>query len=139
MSQPRLLVPAQRAREIYLYLISEPFGLFKIGIAADVEQRLSTLQAATPYDLTIVAKMRVAHATRIESFIHDLLAKHRVRGEWFRLPEGEKTWRDAVRQYRASLKAPRTLRSLVPAPADPFAKYSPEIQSELKRRAADPN
>lgn len=79
--------------------------------------------------------MRVKNAQRVEAFVHDLLSKYRVRGEWFKLPEGQKTWTEAIRKYYTAIKAPRAIPLAEPA-AGPFSKYNQEIQIALNKRSA---
>jgi hypothetical protein len=54
-------------------------GPVKIGRAADVEKRLASLQTACVEALELIAVLRNDH----EADLHERLAKHRVRGEWF--------------------------------------------------------
>lgn len=65
-----------------IYLIAaHEVALCKIGTARDVGSRLSTLQTACPFDLTIVATREGDHV--LERHIQAQLLEFRVRGEWF--------------------------------------------------------
>lgn len=86
----RLIIPDRRLRsEAFLYIIAEPHGAYKIGFAIDVEQRLATLQAATPYELTVLRKVPRRDVRQAELAVHGLLARYHLRGEWFKLPSVE--------------------------------------------------
>ena len=131
----RLVVPKTKRdqRSGYLYLISEPFGMYKIGHATNVEVRFKTLQLACPYDLTLLASVRVKDRHVAESFIHGLLATYHVRGEWFRLPEGRVTFDNAIIRYRQHLKAKTVSSEPI---TTTFEQYDPAIQDELTKRPA---
>lgn len=58
--------------------------LVKIGKTTDIWKRLSVLQVSNAAELRLVAWL----AGDVEDGLHQLLAEHRVRGEWFRyVPE----------------------------------------------------
>ena len=130
MSASRLVVPKSKPRPTYLYLIREEHGLYKVGIAQDVDVRLSTLQSATPYTLTVCVTVAVKNALQAESFVHSALTAHHVRGEWFQLPD-EQSFHDAVKKYKAALRKPHL--QIVPQ-AEPWQEYSEEIREKLLRR-----
>src|SRR5260370_34166999 len=102
----RIPMPKPKLVPTYLYLIREEFGLYKIGIARDIGTRMSTLQTATPYTLTLCAHVRIKNALQAEKFIHSLLDRHHVRGEWFKLPN-EQTFHDAIKQYKVLCAKPK--------------------------------
>lgn len=52
----------------------------KVGVASDPEQRLRTLDAASPVEIRLIRAIRWHNTDRI---IHRALEAHRVRGEWF--------------------------------------------------------
>jgi len=62
-------------------------GPIKIGMAENVDRRLSELQEGNPYKLNIISVMdcySVSHADETEKRIHKLFSKKRIRGEWFK-------------------------------------------------------
>ena len=70
----------------YVYVIQAASGAVKIGIAANVQSRLSDLQSANHEKLTVVhtlgfATRRVAQA--VEQAMHESYAPYSIRGEWF--------------------------------------------------------
>jgi hypothetical protein len=74
----------------YVYIIQcENHSLYKIGVAANVESRRQLLQIGCPFELRTVefSKCRDPYAT--EELLHEMVGKHRVRGEWFRLTDAQ--------------------------------------------------
>lgn len=72
----------------YVYIISEPSGLLKIGHAVCVKKRLSCLQTGSPHKLKVCNSFRcdnLQSAHRAERKTHRRLASARVRGEWFKV------------------------------------------------------
>lgn len=66
----------------FVYVVKPDYGdVVKIGVAADVPQRLAALQVSHPERLVIVRVLRggVAH----ERALHDLFKEYRRLGEWF--------------------------------------------------------
>jgi hypothetical protein len=57
-------------------------GCIKIGIASNLQSRISCLQIGCPDMLVLLAS--VPGGAKEESFLHEHLRRHRVRGEWFK-------------------------------------------------------
>ena len=71
-----------------LYLIrSEQY--IKIGIASDVDTRLSEMQVGNPCKLSIEAVFNVGEAQQLEGVFHKLYRHKRVSGEWYRHDQDE--------------------------------------------------
>lgn len=70
---------------LYFMLMDGPEKFVKIGIASDITTRLSNLQAASPYPISLM-KM-VDGAWHLEKSLHKRFAHLHVRGEWFRLAD----------------------------------------------------
>lgn len=67
----------------YVYFAqAEDGGPIKIGTATSVTGRLASLQTGTPKKLVILAAL--AGGFEVERALHQLFARHRERGEWFR-------------------------------------------------------
>lgn len=78
---------AVAARPRYIYLI-QCGAYVKIGVATEVEARLSELQIGNPAKLILIWKSSYftrAQAYRIERRTHGLLASYRTSGEWFQV------------------------------------------------------
>lgn len=78
--------PPDPDRPCGIYVI-ECREFVKIGITTNLEQRLKALEQANPFDLktTLFCETTWAEARRIEKLIHDSLAEHHHRLEWFRV------------------------------------------------------
>jgi hypothetical protein len=70
----------------YVYAIGPDAGPVKIGRARDVSKRLIMLQVGHHAPLRVLHTARVCDASALERAVHDRLATHRVRGEWFDAP-----------------------------------------------------
>jgi len=59
---------------------------YKIGIAADVQKRLSRLNSGTPHELELTTTLSVDDAGTVERYLHRYVGSfNHDRGEWFRL------------------------------------------------------
>lgn len=70
-----------RTRKLVVYFVGAP-GRIKVGVTADIERRLATLQAVDMEPLTLLATVDGAHALERET--HRRIADYRIKGEWFR-------------------------------------------------------
>ena len=75
----------------FIYVIGPQQGLQKVGLATDPQSRLTTLQTASPFDLVMHAAVAVPfrEAHSVERRAHQLLARSRVRNEWFETSPAE--------------------------------------------------
>jgi hypothetical protein len=71
--------------------IVECGGAYKIGMATDVEKRLSQIQTNNPREAHLVAKVGVENAStgHVEKALHMYYEPVRMKGEWFDLPPRE--------------------------------------------------
>lgn len=72
----------------YLYVV-QTGDYFKIGVASDMDSRLTTLQVGSPFDIKIRFADRHRNAKELERALKDYYTnkgKH-LRGEWFKLEE----------------------------------------------------
>jgi len=70
----------------FIYLI-RCGDYLKIGIAADLYERLSQLQIGNPLPIHLCCYFETANAIEDEKKLHRLFLRHHVRGEWFKLTE----------------------------------------------------
>ncbi len=82
------LVYNNPSRTTYVYIVQcmDKRGWIKVGVAVDVDNRLSTLQIGCPYELKLIAKIKFpgrSLAYAMESKIHRRFKGRNVRGEWF--------------------------------------------------------
>jgi hypothetical protein len=67
----------------YVYAIDNGRGCVKIGWAKNPERRLAEINVSDPDRLSLVGY--ASGSREHEAAIHQILAPHRVRGEWFRI------------------------------------------------------
>lgn len=72
----------------YVYVLQSG-DYYKIGIARDVQHRISQLQIGNPIQLRHIFSARKARATDIEKAIHKGFSYKHVRGEWFKLSDAD--------------------------------------------------
>lgn len=75
--------------------IGAPF--VKIGVAADVAERVKTLQTAYPQELRVQAVLPGSFAT--ERGLHELFESSHHKGEWFRYNDKMKYFLRAIRAH----------------------------------------
>ncbi len=68
-----------------LYLMSNPTGLKKVGIALNPDKRKRQIELTSGHKVDIIRCWQVIDATarEAEQYIHRLYARRRVEGEWF--------------------------------------------------------
>ena len=72
----------------YLYAIRTlEAGYVKIGHSVRPNSRLVEIAVGCPYNVELYAIKKVKNAPAEEKFLHSLLSKYRMRGEWFRWNE----------------------------------------------------
>lgn len=96
LPQPRSFAPASGSKTAYtpsalprhIYFMGGDEGPIKIGLAADPQKRLASIQLTCPFEIRVLA---LAHGNRTDELgYHRRFAAHKVRGEWFeRCPEIE--------------------------------------------------
>lgn len=74
----------------WVYLIPEPVkGTYKIGKAADPDDRISTFEVRLPFEVNPEHLIRCTDRHKLESALHRHYASKRVAGEWFALTPGD--------------------------------------------------
>lgn len=97
---------AQHNCWVYLIGFIQPDGTrhgpVKIGIAADLDRRISQLQTGSPYTLELFKCLPFGcreHAKEMERGLHKLFERQRTQGEWFDLDGDDvDTQEDTVRE-----------------------------------------
>jgi len=74
-----------RLKSVYLVRCGE---FYKVGLADNVQERIATLQTASPYQVEFIRSWQARNAKQQEQMIHGLLWRYHERGEWFKLPTG---------------------------------------------------
>lgn len=71
-----------------LYIISCQH-FCKIGVANDVQLRLSQLATGNPFPMEVLAVFEYKNAVTVEKALHQKFSSVRVKGEWFSLTENQ--------------------------------------------------
>lgn len=74
---------ARRRKAVYLIQAGQAY---KIGIASNVNSRISALQSACPLRLVLIKTWKPKDARAYERALHARLGDHRLQNEWFALP-----------------------------------------------------
>jgi hypothetical protein len=65
---------------------------YKIGRAKRLDSRIKTLKIQLPFGLALLNAFPCEDYVLTERSLHDHLARYRVNGEWFRLPDESAEW-----------------------------------------------
>lgn len=68
----------------YVYLL-ESDGFYKIGVSGAPMGRIRELQTGNPHKINLIASCKTDNAHGAEWFIHRVLSKFNIHGEWFKL------------------------------------------------------
>jgi hypothetical protein len=71
----------------YVYVISSPLGLLKLGVATDPRRRLRNLQVGSPVPLELAAEFAMSDrptAEAVAALLQERFRERRERGAWFR-------------------------------------------------------
>jgi len=80
------IVPEESFSQRYVYfMLAVGTEKIKIGVAGDVELRLSNLQVGSPYKLLLLVSFPGNEL--LEKILHNLLKPYKVRGEWFKMDD----------------------------------------------------
>lgn len=75
-----------RNKERHVYLIRAS-GYYKIGIASNLSNRLSSIQTGNPVQIELIDQFYSLRAVDEERRIHRYLSDYSIRGEWFNIPD----------------------------------------------------
>jgi hypothetical protein len=80
----------QLPRGQYVYILQDisMTGYFKIGKTTNPHNRIDRFDVKLPFDVGVVALLRVNDCSKEESRLHKIHAKDRKNGEWFELGKG---------------------------------------------------
>lgn len=77
-------LPEGKVMGLSVYIISATgSGLLKVGVSHNPNGRMRTLSTSLPYKLKVERTWPRTDAYQIEGATHDILAEHRLNGEWF--------------------------------------------------------
>jgi predicted GIY-YIG superfamily endonuclease len=122
----RLLPPD---REAYLYVITCPQGLTKIGVAADANERLRKMQVDSPVPLELVYAFYHPRAEDAYAVLEDLkrqLAPRQEHGRWYQATAAQVRFAFGNRSACQAARAAAEARLAAPAA---------ELEAEQQRKA----
>ena len=99
---PRKTYLASQATDTtdYVYIIRMGRNkLFKIGKTNDPQGRLTSLQTASPFKLSMFNLFQADNASAAEESLHAAFRDCRMEGEWFRLTDAQKTALAAIESF----------------------------------------
>lgn len=70
--------------KLYVYLIHDGHGVYKIGRSENPKKRLSALQVGSSHKLTLIHQAEISNPV-IERVLHRMFDEAREHGEWYRL------------------------------------------------------
>jgi hypothetical protein len=74
---------------IYLAKLNGFDNIFKIGVSCNVNRRITDLDAASPFGVSLVESFFFQNVYNIEECLHDSYAPNLIRREWFNLDKQE--------------------------------------------------
>lgn len=87
----KIIEEADEVNKIY-FILAEDVNKVKIGRTFNLDERLSTLQISSPFDLKIICHLVLEK--EYEGVFHKFFKEDSVRGEWFEYSEDIKTFID---------------------------------------------
>lgn len=69
----------------YVYCISHNDQYFKIGVSENPERRMYEMQTGNLIKLYCLWKFKCDEPYKLESYVHSLLSKNSISGEWFEI------------------------------------------------------
>lgn len=73
----------------HVYCITDQLGHYKIGMTSNLPARFKQLGTQPPFEIELVAAHHVFDMREYEASLHWLFDRKRLRGEWFKLSEGD--------------------------------------------------
>lgn len=82
-------IPVDGVGVVYLIRDKDVTGLVKIGRSMNVRRRFNNFGVDLPFETEIVLIIETEQCIALETSLHRLCAKKRVRGEWFALDDDD--------------------------------------------------
>ena len=125
----------------FVYVISCPLGLVKVGVAADPMPRVRNLQIGSPVPLELAAQylmVDLPSARAVEAALNERFAARRERGDWFRARTDEVRHalgeRSMIDLYRPSEAAERAAKRAAARAAKTEAAAARALVTAAERR-----
>lgn len=89
---PPVPSPQRPGRPGWIYLLRAENGLYKIGMAKELDRRVVQIGIQVPFSVELVHSVEVRDRVLTEALYHERFRNKRVKGEWFRLDEEDLEW-----------------------------------------------
>ena len=99
--QKQSLISARKLTFGYVYLLEAEGGVYKIGKAKNIDNRLAQITPRLPFSVEVIHWIESEDYTRAEQFMHSKFAARREQGEWFRLNKGDVAYIKAIETISA--------------------------------------
>lgn len=70
---------------MYVYLIKDEYGYYKIGVTKDIKQRMSTLYTGSSGEHVLINYFQTNHNRKLETALKNRFSRKNKKGEWFML------------------------------------------------------
>lgn len=67
--------------------IAECQGRYKIGRSRSIDERIKSLNTASPFEVSLIASFPTSVSASLEKYLHSKFEKCNIQGEWFELEE----------------------------------------------------
>lgn len=89
----------------FVYLLRTSEDTYKIGVTADIDKRIKSLQTGSSEPIVLVDKFLSSYPFKIESVLHRRFADSRISGEWFCLADEDvKSFRESCMLLEKNFK-----------------------------------
>ena len=72
-----------------VYVIAAPDGIYKIGMARNIQKRVCNINTHVPFTLILTAAILTDDPTGVEKRLHRQYHDKQVKGEWYRLSDDD--------------------------------------------------
>lgn len=83
------ILEGRNAEAGFIYCLHDGVGHYKIGRTKQLHRRLHQITTQPPFPIQLEFAFRATDAITFEAHLHDRLAEHRLRGEWFTLTKDQ--------------------------------------------------
>jgi len=70
---------------MYIYLLEDEHGYYKIGITIDIKQRMKGLSTGSSSEHILISSFKTSHNRKLETALKNFYNHKNKKGEWFEL------------------------------------------------------
>lgn len=82
----------------YIYLLHASNGLYKIGKAKNVDDRLARFEVKLPLEIALIYSIQVSDMNKAEKTLHNKFIDKRKNGEWFDLSNDDVSYICSIKE-----------------------------------------